>query len=162
MIATNRFSYLAPADSPELPTPAGLIDIKLEADWTDGAYALMVATVQPEGGPLPLHAHPFGETFWVLDGAFQFSTVTARGLEHPVLHAGEMVHVPSDVPHTFRNIGEAPARLLVVASPTLISFVREITTLAPFNGPLDMEKAGPITRKYGVVLVDPAGLRRAR
>ena len=160
MIATKKVAYLAPNESEQLPTPAGFFSVKLDADQTDGAYAILVSTVPSQAGPPPLHSHPFGESFWVLRGTFEFSAVTANGLETLVLHDGGLLHVPSNVPHTFKNVGEETGELLVIASPVLVDFLREIAALGPFKGPEDMVRAAPVMRKYQVVPVNSTDERR--
>ncbi len=63
-------------------------------------------------GPF-LHTHDFDEAFYILEGELVFQVgddlVTAR--------AGELAFAPHNVPHTFTNRSEAPARYLLVITP---------------------------------------------
>jgi quercetin dioxygenase-like cupin family protein len=68
--------------------------------------------VPPGGGPPP-HRHDFEEMFTVLEGEIE---LTFRG-ERSIARTGETVNVPANAPHSFRNIGQHPARLLCMCAP---------------------------------------------
>ncbi|HLX19733.1 MAG TPA: cupin domain-containing protein [Gaiellaceae bacterium] len=63
----------------------------------------------PPGKGVDLHVHPYSETFVLLEGR---GTWTA-GDEVIELQANQMLVVPAEMPHGFRNTSEAP--LLVVS-----------------------------------------------
>jgi mannose-6-phosphate isomerase-like protein (cupin superfamily) len=56
-----------------------------------------------------LHVHPYPETFVLLDGRGRWTAGDAV----TELNPDQMLVVPADTPHGFRNVGEAP--LLVVS-----------------------------------------------
>jgi mannose-6-phosphate isomerase-like protein (cupin superfamily) len=90
-----------------------LTTFKLGPEQTDGAYAFAEVTVAPGGGPPP-HVHRReDELFYVLDGEFAF--VFGDHLLHGT--PGFCVHLPKGIPHTFKNVGSRPGRLLVAAMP---------------------------------------------
>lgn len=65
--------------------------------------------VPPGGGP-PLHVHRHEtEIFHILEGEFELRV----GDERRVAPAGTVAVCPRDIPHTFRNIGSAPGRLML-------------------------------------------------
>src|SRR3954462_11123346 len=105
MIATRSIKYAETAGGEPLLTLAGLFSVKVGAEDTEGAHSVLVGSVPPQGGPPPMHKHPFGETFYVLDGSFEFGTIGENGVETFRPKSGATIHVPGDVPHTFRNIG---------------------------------------------------------
>jgi quercetin dioxygenase-like cupin family protein len=80
---------------------------------TGGRYTLIDMHVPPGGGPPP-HRHDFEEMFSILDGEIELSF---RG-ETLVAAAGETVNIPANAPHAFRNLGDRPARLLCLCSPS--------------------------------------------
>jgi quercetin dioxygenase-like cupin family protein len=80
---------------------------------TAGRYTLIDMHVPPGGGPPP-HRHDFEEMFTILDGEVEF---TFRG-ETMVARVGETVNIPANAPHSFRNAGDSPARLLCMCSPS--------------------------------------------
>ncbi len=80
---------------------------------TGGLYTLMDITTSPMGGP-PLHTHEReDEAFLVLDGEYEIRLGDDTHRASP----GGLVYGPRGVPHAFRNLGEGPGRMLVVATP---------------------------------------------
>jgi quercetin dioxygenase-like cupin family protein len=78
-----------------------------------GSCFILEAHVPVGGGP-PLHAHlAEEETFYLVEGSL---ILTVDGRDQPMC-AGQSVLVPRGVPHTYRNPGPQPARMLVVFSP---------------------------------------------
>jgi quercetin dioxygenase-like cupin family protein len=69
------------------------------------------ATVAPGGGP-PAHTHAAEELFLVQEGRLAFLT-GEPGVER-LAGPGDLIHVPGGRPHGYRNVGQAPARMLVV------------------------------------------------
>jgi mannose-6-phosphate isomerase-like protein (cupin superfamily) len=61
------------------------------------------------GRAVELHVHPYAETFLLLEGRGRWT----RGDEVVELEPEQMLVVPPDTPHGFRNIGDVP--LLVVS-----------------------------------------------
>ena len=87
--------------------------VLLSGEQTAGRFALIDMLIPAGGGPPP-HRHNFEECFHVLEGSVE---VTLRD-EPPVgLDAGETVNIPANAPHSFRNGGDVPARLLCTAVP---------------------------------------------
>ena len=60
----------------------------------------------PPGGKIRLHKHPYKEIFIIQEGIAIF-TVGSNSLE---AHAGQIILVPADVPHKFRNDSDKPLR----------------------------------------------------
>ena len=80
---------------------------------TGGKYALWEAVVPPGGGPPP-HVHSREEEgFYVLDGEIAF---TVNG-ERVVAGAGTFANMPVGTPHSFRNEGDRPAKMLISVAP---------------------------------------------
>ena len=63
----------------------------------------------PPGRTVELHVHPYPETFVLLEGRARWTA----GEETVELDAGNLLVVPPNTPHGFRNTGEHP--LLVVS-----------------------------------------------
>jgi quercetin dioxygenase-like cupin family protein len=97
--------------------------VKAGGDDCDGQLSVY-ETILPVGntGP-PLHLHcRTAETFFVLDGTFEFTL----GEERAVLGPGFFALVPPGLAHTFANHGETEARCLTIAGPTGVeAFIRE-------------------------------------
>ncbi len=60
----------------------------------------------PPGGSVRLHHHPYQEIFIIQEGVATY-TVGAATLE---AHAGQIIIVPANVPHKFRNSGASQLR----------------------------------------------------
>jgi len=87
--------------------------VLLRSEETDGKVSV-IEVASPPGfkGPY-LHHHGFDETFYVLEGELTFQLrdeVFTRS-------AGELAFAPRDVPHTYANHSDAPARALIVCTP---------------------------------------------
>lgn len=95
-------------------------------------------TALPAGntGP-PLHLHRLtAETFFVLDGTFEFTA----GDERAELDPGFFALVPPGLAHTFANHGETEACCLTIAGPAGVEeFIREAVRAAP----ADLTALGP-------------------
>lgn len=111
----RALTVVPPADDDglrHLAIAGGIYTILLTGEDTAGRMSLVEMRVPPGGGPPP-HRHDFEETFRVLEGEVEF---TFRG-EKVVAGTGATVNVPANAPHSFRNVSDAPARLLCVCSP---------------------------------------------
>jgi quercetin dioxygenase-like cupin family protein len=113
-IAADVFSGASLAGTaPIVRVGSGTVTIHLRGDATGGAYTLFEEVTDPAGA-VPVHLHEReDEAFFVLDGRFEFQiggrTVTAG--------PGDFLVAPRGVPHTYRNLGDTPARKLALAWP---------------------------------------------
>ena len=87
--------------------------VLLRSEESDGEVAIIELAV-PAGwiGP-PLHHHDFDEAFYVLEGEVTFrlgDELVARG-------AGTLTFAPRGSHHTLANLGDRPARYLLVCTP---------------------------------------------
>ena len=74
-----------------------------------GAGISMFVTHTPVNAAVPLHVHPYTETFVLLRGKGRWTA----GEHVAELVPEQLIVVPANTPHGFRNIGEEP--LLVVS-----------------------------------------------
>lgn len=100
-----------------MPTPFWVFDALhtalVRGRQTGGVYSISEVKSFPQTGPPP-HIHlREDEDFYVLEGEFSF----LLGGETIRAVAGDFVHVPKGTVHTYRNVGTAPARHLVVLTP---------------------------------------------
>jgi quercetin dioxygenase-like cupin family protein len=135
-----------------------LVTIKVPGRETDRAYTVYEVTVPPGGGPPGIHQHPPQETFYILEGEFEFAGITNSALERQVATTGAVVHIPSGAAHGFKNVGAATGRLLAIASPAgheefaaeLGLRVTDRNHLPQLVNPLDMAYIRAIVAKYGI------------
>ena len=80
---------------------------------THGKYALWEAIVPPGGGPPP-HVHSREEEgFYVLEGEISFTV----GDQRLIARAGTFANMPVGTPHSFKNEGGKPAKMLIFVAP---------------------------------------------
>ncbi len=116
---------------------------KVTSEQTGGAYAVVEQTIQPGQGP-PLHVHRHeSEVFYILEGSFEVTV----GEEKVMAEPGSLLVAPRDIPHTFRNVGDAPGRFLLTILPGNFSnFFLEVDGVEPG----DNETVAALCAKYGV------------
>ena len=126
---------------------------------TGGRYALWEAVVPPGGGPPP-HVHSREEEgFYVLEGEITF---TVNG-ERVVAKAGTFANMPVGTPHSFRNEGDRPARMLISVAPAgleqmFFEFgvpVEQGATTAPPPTKAEIEKLLEVAPRYGIEVLLP-------
>ena len=81
-----------------------------EGERRAGVDVSIFVTRTPPGKAVELHVHPYAETFLLLEGHGRWTA----GDEVVGLKPEQMLVVPPDTPHGFRNIGDVP--LLVVSA----------------------------------------------
>lgn len=101
------------------------VTYRVRSAETDGAYFSFEVTTTPGFGP-PLHTHDYRELFYVLEGSYEFTFQRGDETETIVGAAGTSIAIPPNVPHTFKNASDGPARLLFVHQPAALeSFFEE-------------------------------------
>ena len=85
---------------------------KLTGAETAGAFLLVEWRVLPQRG-VPMHAQGGQETFFVLEGSFAFRGQNETYEAEP----GDVIHVPSRVRHSYKNIGTQPGKMLIAFFP---------------------------------------------
>jgi quercetin dioxygenase-like cupin family protein len=152
--STERGIHLGSGEGKSFWLLTDLHTFKVVGDDTNGAFTVAELTAGPELGPPP-HIHRNNdESFYILEGTFEFSLAgqafTAR--------AGAFVHLPKGVLHTHRAGGGALARALVIQSPAGVErFIEEAGTPAtdptvrPVPPPLsELERIVAIAHKHGI------------
>ena len=75
-----------------------------------GSPVSFFLTRHPPGAGVPLHRHPYAETFIVQEGAATFRV----GEETVEAEPGEVVIVPPETTHGFESTGEGPLRMVSI------------------------------------------------
>ncbi|MBO3748450.1 cupin domain-containing protein [Streptosporangiaceae bacterium NEAU-GS5] len=130
----NPIPYLlAAGEGDHIRGPAGGPAVfKARGKDTGGSFTALENEIAPLQGP-PLHRHPGeDEMYYVLDGLLRF----VAGEREFEAATGGFVFIPRGTPHCFQNVGAAPARLLVMFTPSgMERFFEAQATLPP--GPID-------------------------
>ena len=87
--------------------------VALRGEQSDGAISVVVNEVPARWDGPPLHHHEFDEAFYVLDGEITFQVHDELFTAGP----GALAFAPGGVEHTLANLGEAPARYLLLCTP---------------------------------------------
>ena len=144
------FAVLSSEGTPLATPTGGSVTIKAHTGNTNGSMTVLEFVLSPKEGPA-LHTHLREDELWyVLDGDFRFKAGDA------ILRAstGGMAFGPRGTPHAFQNVGDAPARLLVITTPSgLERFFEQYAELLP--GPVDPEMLSAIGNANWVEFVGP-------
>lgn len=134
-----------------------LLTFRATGAETEGALSVVEAVTAPGAGAPPHLQRRDAEAFYVLEGAFDFTIggTTVRG------EAGSFHYVPKDVPHSFRNPGDRPARMLILNFPAGLheNFFAEAGDALPdatrFPAPAapDLPRIGATAQRYGIELL---------
>jgi quercetin dioxygenase-like cupin family protein len=105
---------VAPGEGPTVQGPAGgPLTFKARGEQTGGSLTAIENVIAPGDGP-PVHTHAAEDEFWyVIEGELRFRL----GDQDATAPAGSFVFVPRGTPHAFQNVGDSPARLLVMFTP---------------------------------------------
>jgi quercetin dioxygenase-like cupin family protein len=139
------------------------VTYKVRSTEAADAYFCFEATTTPGFGP-PLHTHEYRELFYVLEGSYEFTLKRGDRLETIVGTAGSSIAIPPNVPHTFRNATDGPARLLFVHQPAALeSFFEEFGVPVSRPGetpkglePPDYEEMAAALERNGVHVIPAA------
>jgi mannose-6-phosphate isomerase-like protein (cupin superfamily) len=140
----SRTVLLAPGGGRSVSLRSTEVTFKVESDSAEGA-SFVEFTAAP-GFDTGLHVHEgLEETFYVLDGEFEFRA----GVGMLRATAGACMFVPPHVPHAFANRGAAPARLLLIMSPPRHDrYFDELAEILAVPGPPDSEAIAGLRTKY--------------
>ena len=131
--------------------PGETVTFKAVSTDTDGAYTLIEVIDEPQSGP-PLHLHRReDEAFYILEGTFAFQI----GDRAMTATAGWFMTAPKGVPHSYKNIGTTPARMLTLFVPAGIeNFFEDLSKLTA-AGTLDIDSIVAVSAKQGIEVVPP-------
>ena len=131
--------------------PGETVMFKATRADTDGAYTLIEVTDQPQTGP-PMHLHRReDESFYILEGTFAFQIGDLALTATP----GWFMTAPKGVPHSYKNIGTTPAKMLAFLVPAGVeNFFEDLSKLTA-AGTLDIDSIVTVAAKQGIELVSP-------
>jgi quercetin dioxygenase-like cupin family protein len=142
---------VGPGEGPTIQGPAGgPLTFKVRGEQTGGRLTAAENVIAAGDGP-PVHTHADEDEFWwVVEGRLRF----LLGDEIASAQAGSFVFVPRGTPHAFQNVGDQPARLLVMFTPSgMERFFDEFARLG--DGDVVPEAFSRIGREVGMEVVGP-------
>jgi quercetin dioxygenase-like cupin family protein len=127
-----------------LPLAGSVIDNLVQSSLTGGEFSVVLIKDQPGGGPRPMIHSRETETFYVLEGSYEFQIGDKTYPAGP----GQIVVNPIGVLHGFKVVGDKPGALLAVYTPG--GFENFFLTWA--RSGLDTPEAiGALEKQYGIV-----------
>jgi quercetin dioxygenase-like cupin family protein len=150
MTSTLRPLAVGPGEGKTVQGPAGgPLTFKARGAETNGALTAFENVIAPGDGP-PVHFHDdVDESWYVLEGTLRFSLADVL---NPA-PAGTFVFVPRGVPHAFQNVGDIPARILVLFTPSGMEAFFD--RFAELEGPIDPSVFGRLGSESGMTVVGP-------
>ena len=142
---------MGPGEGETIEGPAGgPLTFKARAAQTGGSLTAFENIIAPGDGP-PLHTHSDEDESWyVLAGHLRFRL----GEELRQAPQGTFVFVPRGIAHTFQNVADEPARILVMFTPSgMEGFFDRFAELGP--GRPDPSVFATLGRDAGMTVVGP-------
>ncbi|MBO0880935.1 MAG: cupin domain-containing protein [Mycobacterium sp.] len=123
----------------------------------DNEQICVMRGVIPPGVTVPLHTHDDFEDFFILVGGHQVLVEGEGGLVWRDAHAGDYICMPGGVPHAHRNISGESSVDLIITTPLMGRFFREVGRPVGFPPPTAQEVArfAEIASSYGYRLATP-------
>jgi quercetin dioxygenase-like cupin family protein len=147
-VKTNISPAIVPANVAEVIRAYGdEIRVHLGGKHTGGQYTMFTDTTPPGGGPPP-HFHVEEDEWWfVLEGRPSF-LIEGRWREVPM---GSNVFAPRNSMHTFKNVGDAPLKMLVHTTPAgFETFFKQSEVEFQKGGTLNMKRILEIGAEHGI------------
>ncbi len=141
-----------------------LVTYKIPSQQTGGAYSLFEIETPPGSGPPPHVQHREDESFYVLEGEYEFQ------VDGCILRvgAGSLLYVPKGSLHTHKKVGEGIGRMMVTQTPGGLyeRFFEEVGKAVDGEaGPLAFEDQPDVGRivtigvQYGIEIPPPIAQR---
>jgi quercetin dioxygenase-like cupin family protein len=131
-----------------------IVEILTPLDAPDDAPCAIRGTIPP-GVSVPLHSHPEPETFVAQSGTVEGLARSGARLDWVHVAPGDVLHVPGDTPHAWRNQGAEPAVTIIVTANRIARFFHEVGTPVaevPAPGPptpAAIERFLAVAERYG-------------
>jgi quercetin dioxygenase-like cupin family protein len=133
--SARPFAHLIDPDNAEILDVMGPpIQLLTEPEDREYSLCIMRGTIPPNVS-IPLHSHPDPETFFHVSGELEALIHHDGGFEWVRLGAGDIFHVLEGAEHAFRNTRTERAVSIIVSTPKMGRFFREIGTQVPEGSP---------------------------
>lgn len=136
-----------------LPIAGGSYRIIVSTAQTDGEYAIIEMNVPPGGGPNPHRHRDFEETFFILEGEVEFTSLAGT----KTARAGDLVRIPKNGEvHCFKNTSAVAAKLLCTVVPAgLDEFFEQASEIAKSDPDTIPARLKVLAETYGQELFPP-------
>jgi quercetin dioxygenase-like cupin family protein len=120
------------------------VDMLVTQDMTGGASATLLETSPAGGGPPPHQHQNEDETFFVVEGDYEFLVDGQWVKASP----GDSFYRGRGTVHTFRNCGTTAGKVLIFVTPG--GFQSYLEEIPPLSVPDDLRKLLEISSRYGI------------
>lgn len=135
---------------------ASTLRLKADGAHTRGDLAFYEYVSEPGAVGPPQHVHhSHDETFYVVDGEYEFTIGDARS----TLTAGGFLFLPRGTPHTFRNSGTDLGCIVGTFNPARFAdYFRELAQIIEQTGGApDAPEWAELYGRYDTTFYDPSG-----
>ena len=121
----------------------------LGSEQSNGQLSIVEISAPPQSGP-PLRIHPReDQTLYIVEGEFEIQC----GDQRFTVTTGAITCLPRNIPHTYRNAGNASGTLLEMNSPAgFEQFYEAVNRLSPEESS-DMQKISEIAKQFDLELL---------
>jgi mannose-6-phosphate isomerase-like protein (cupin superfamily) len=146
MMQTKSSANLHSEQQETLLVAGNTINVKVGGEQTADAYCVFELNVPPNVGA-GLHIDKDWDEWWhVIEGTFAFM-LNGERIE---LNAGGFAYGPKGIPHSFKNVGEATGKLVMITMPSgLEKFFRNVHQ-ASLHGTPDKETFVNIMKSHNI------------
>jgi quercetin dioxygenase-like cupin family protein len=142
--------FFGPGEGMAFSARGSTMIFKAIADTTNNAFSLMERVLPVSNRRPQPHRHQGPEGFYVLEGSIEFVIEGQRR----VGGAGFWALVPGGMAHTFGNVGEVPARLLVIHAPAADAYFAELQQLWSKTEPPTPAEERALMKRHGLEPVE--------
>ncbi len=148
-IHNHHYQIRNPCEGQVLSLGDVTVTLKVTGKQTNGAFAIIEATLAPHFAGFPAQLHPnTTQTFYIVSGVLAFTLAE----ETVMVRQGGLVTVPPGLVHKFWNPTATPATYLTYFSPAgFEQYFVELAALMVNEGawpPKDMNKVLALDKKY--------------
>jgi quercetin dioxygenase-like cupin family protein len=141
--------FLSPGEGSSVSFRGVTVTCKVDSGTTGGTWALFEHITEPGSAEPPPHWHEkTDETFYVVEGRIRLRA----GDRTETLLPGAVAFVPRGTLHTFSNVGDSRARMLVHVSPGgLEGYFQDVVDLVSREGlwpPADRRRFLELLARY--------------
>jgi quercetin dioxygenase-like cupin family protein len=123
---TEAFTQVvAPSDGETLEVFGPTVQFLIAPQSSDEAPCIIKGIIPP-GGFVPIHCHPGIEAFFVISGQVEVFTEATKKPHWIAAGPGDLIEVPSNAKHGFRNSSIDPVVQLITTTSKLGRFFQEI------------------------------------
>src|SRR3954454_12340037 len=120
------------------------VDLLVTTELTGGKSATLLETSPPGGGPPPHQHENEDETFFIVEGEYEFLVDGEWVKGRP----GDAFYRARGTVHGFRNCGATTGKILIFVEPG--GFQSYLEEISPLTVPADLGKLIEISKRYGI------------